>query len=68
MCFIGLRLKINLYTIFPAIGVPGGEPCHYVIRTDNPSLPPPLVRNGSGIVCGSKYFVFVFLCFTDGQF
>lgn len=37
MCFIGLRLKINLYTIFPAIGVLGGEFCHCVIRTDNPS-------------------------------
>lgn len=68
MCFIGLRLKINLYAFFLAIRVPCGRLCHFVIHADNPSLPPPLVRSGSGIVCGSKYFVFVFQYFTDGQF
>lgn len=68
MCFIGLRLKINLYAFFLAIRVPCGRLCHFVIHTDNPSLPPPLVQNGSGIVCGSKSFVFVFQYFTDGQF
>ena len=64
MCFIGLRLKINLYTIFPAIGVPGGEPCHFVIRTDNPSLPFVGFRVGPSVVCESMYSVFVLWCFA----